>query len=491
MPASDRNPEPQLPNRLNQLPTNEPSFPYAVAAIVVDIAILITGIVVLDLPSSVTIFCAYLATLALSIPITRSYRIAQDHAFDAVRRAQEPIFILLAVGALLGAWMISGTIPTLIHVGLEAVSPDYFLITALLLCSIVSIATGTAFGSIGTVGVALIAVASGLGVPLGPTAAAIVCGAIFGDKLSPLSDTTNLASAIAGSTLLHHIRHMMWTTIPAYLITAGFFLALDLLEHKGSADLDKANAMLATIEGRFDVGLINLAPVLVVIGLLVLRMPAFPALMLGAFAALPVAIWNQGAPFTETMLAMFDGSILETGDPAVDDLLSGGGVAGMLGVVVIVMIAVALGGLLGGSGMLRVIISRLTGATKSATRVMLSTLGVTMVANVVTASQTTALVVGGTLMRPSYKRHNLHPKNLSRALEDVGTMTSFVIPWNTAAIFAVGVLGVSVGEYGPYAVFSYLTPIISAIYAVTGFTIARTEIPVNDSVEPIQRQAQS
>lgn len=473
MPASESN----VPLQLDDPPEgsrNEPGFSYALAVVAVDVVLLITGIVVLDLPSSVTIFFTYIATLALAIPITRSYRSAQDSAFDAIRHAQEAIFILLGVGALLGTWMVSGTIPTMIDIGLKAISPGYFLVTALLLCSIVSIATGTAFGSIGTVGVALVAVASGIGIPLGPTAAAIVCGSIFGDKLSPLSDTTNLAAAIAGAKLMDHVRHMLWTTIPAYLVTAAFFLFLDARRHKGSADLDKTDAMLATIEASFDVSIINLAPALVVIGLLLSRMPAFPSLILGAFAAIPFAIWNQGASFTDTMLAMFSGPTVSTGDLAMDELLSGGGVTNMLGTVVVIMLAVALGGLLGGTGILRAIIARFTGATKSVSRVVLSTLGITLLGNLVTASQTTAMVVGGTLMRPNFKKYNLQPKNLSRALEDAGTMTGFVIPWNTAAIFAVGVLGVSVGAYAPYAIFSYLTPVISAFYAITGFTIVRT-----------------
>ncbi|WP_231443664.1 Na+/H+ antiporter NhaC [Brevibacterium zhoupengii] len=466
-------------------PQYDPSFRYSLIVIACIVAVLLTGMIVLELPSSITIFIAYIVTLVLALPITRSYRVIQNCAFDAIRQAQEAIFILIGVGALLGTWMLAGTIPTLVDVGLQLVSPQYFLITALFLCSIVSIATGTAFGAIGTVGLALLVIANGAGIPAAPTAAAIVCGALFGDKLSPLSDTTNLTAAMARVNMITHIKHMLWTTVPAYVITALFFFLLDMRHHAGSVKLDSTAEMLATIEANFNVDLINLVPLIVVIVLLACRIPAFLALIFGALSALPFAIWKQGHSFSDALVAIFDGTQTDTGNDAVDTLLSGGGIAEIVStVVVLILLAVALGGVLGGTGILRSILKRLKSATKSSRRAILTTLGLTLLGNIITAAQTTAIVATGTLMRPVYKKLKLHPKNLSRALEDSGTMTAFLVPWNTAAIFAVGVLGVGVAEYGPYAVFAYLTPIISAIYALTGFTIAHLNSRSTTDLEP-------
>lgn len=456
-------------------PSRRPSYPYAILVVIVVVAMLSIGVTVLDLPTEVTMLCAFLTTIALALPVGYKYSEIQDFAFDAVRAALQPIFILIAVGAMTATWIASGTVPTLVTLGFEILSPNYFLVGSLLFCAVLSILTGTSWGTMGTLGVALIIIAGSMDIPLSAAAGAIVCGAIFGDKMSPLSDSTNLSTALADTNLMAHIRHMLWTNVPALMITAGIFLGIDL-SHKGEQNaLHTADALIANLEKYFSVGWVNLTPAVVVVVLLAMRKPAFVSIAIGALIAVPFAVVVQHQPLSEAMSVMFNGYSLDSGNKTLDDMLSSGGMEDMLGTVVIMLVAVAMGGVLGGAGILKTILDRFVRMISTSRRLILSTIAVTLLSNAMTGSNSPAHVVSASLMRPLFDRFNLHRKNLSRILEDAATITGPIIPWNTAAVFAAGVLGVSTLSYLPFTFLSILVPIISALYGLTGFTIVRAD----------------
>lgn len=456
-------------------PGPRPSFRFAVAAVIVVVAMLSVGVIVLELPTPVTMFCALLATIVIGLSLGFGYVDVQDMAFDTVRAALQPIFILIAVGAMIGTWIASGTVPTLVALGLEVLAPSYFLLGTLLFCVVVSVVTGTSWGTMGTLGVALMAVAAGMEIDLAAAAGAIICGSMFGDKMSPLSDSTNLSSAVAETDLMDHIRHMMWTTVPALTITAIIFAILDMSRHTDAGSSQSTDLMASKLGEYFEIGPVTLVPAIVVIVLLAIRKPAFSSISIAALIAVPFAVVLQGSSLSDAMAAMFDGYTMDSGNATLDGLLTAGGMAGMLETVLIMFIAVAMGGILAGTGVLQAILDQFVSVITTNRRLILSTIGVTLLSNAMTGSNSPAHVVSASLMRPLFDRFNLHRKNLSRILEDAATITGPVIPWNTAAVFAAGVLGVSTLTYLPYAYLSFLVPIFSALYGLIGFTIVTAD----------------
>lgn len=437
----------------------------------VSILALATGVIILDVPIHVTMLLVFIIVSALSIPIGFGYDTVQGFAFDTVRTALQPVFILVAIGAMIGSWIASGAVPTMITYGFEALSPGHFLVGSLLLCTVVSVATGTSWGTMGTLGIALVAVSKGLDIPVETTAGAVVSGAMFGDKMSPLSDSTNLSSALAEVDLMVHIRHMLWTTIPAFLITASIFAYIDHSRHAKDGSTPGVDAMINDLHDNFSITPIALLPVLLVIALLVLRKPPFIAIALGAISAVPVTVLLQRDDLSLAMSVMQEGYTAHTGTKALDDLLSSGGMSSMGDTVVLMVLAVAVGGVLTGTGILQAILDRFVDKITSARRLVASTLTLTLFANLMTGSNSPAHVISASLMKPMFNRFGLHRKNLSRALEDAATITGPIIPWNTAAVFASGVLGIATVDYLPYAFLCFTVPAISFMYAVTGFTI--------------------
>ena len=465
-----------LPNQEAPQGRSPPGVIYATGVLVLVFAVLVVGLVWLHTPIQLLMLISFIVSIPCAVRIGYSYKEVEAFAFNMIYQALPVIFIYLAVGALIGAWILSGTVPTMIYAGLEIISPKYFFVTTLLLCSMTSLAVGTSFGTIGTMGIALMGVASALGLPASITAGAIICGAVFGDKMSPLSDTTNLAPAICGTDLMSHVKHMTWTTMPALFITGVIFTAIGLHYEPSSGVVDQVGTIASTMRNTFKLGFIPMIPAVVVLVLLVLQKPAFVSIFIGALVGVLVAVTYQGASVSHALVVTYGGYHAKTGVIAIDNLLSTGGVVSFLDLVALVLAALGLAGILSGSGILQSLLNSFADKLTTDRRLVLASLAVTLVCNMIGSAINVALVMAGTLMAPLYAKSDLDPKNLSRATEDAGTMTGFIIPWNLAATFAAKALGVSPMVFIPFCFICFLTPLISALYAVTGFTITRKSV---------------
>jgi len=388
------------------------------------------------------------------------------------------------VGALAGTWMVSGIIPTMIYYGLQILNPTIFLASCVVICSIISIATGSSWTTSATVGIALIGIASALDISLGMAAGAILSGAYFGDKLSPLSDTTNLASAMAGTDLFTHIKYMTITTIPSIVITILAFILIGLnLDTKGAID---TGAMLQSIESSFTVsGWLFVVPALVIL-LIVKKVSPLIALLLGTLlggvAALifqPDIIATIGGSDTLTFESGYKGvmnaitvdTAVATENKTLADLFSAGGMSGMLGTIWLIICAMVFGGIMDAIGALAVITKALLKLFHTTFGLFASTVASCLALNVTASDQYLAIVVPGKMFAKAYKEKGLAPENLSRTLEDSGTVTSVLVPWNTCGAYQSGVLGVNVGDYFVYAIFNWLSPFMTLLFAAFSIKI--------------------
>lgn len=412
------------------------------------------------------------------------------------------ILILLMVGALIGTWLLSGTVPSLIYYGLQLINPSWFYAASCLLCAIVALSIGSSWTTAATIGVALLGVAAGLGLDQVVTAGAVISGAYFGDKLSPLSETTNLAPAVAGSNLFEHIHYMLWTTVPSFIIALIIFLIMGF-----NADVVPNDSRIEEISqilsSNFNIGLEMLVPLVVLLTLAFKKMPAFPAVAIGAFVG---AIWAlifqqelinsqipaQMSQFTGTFklvwAAFFEGFSITTGDAKLDKLLSGGGMSGMLNTTWLIICALMFGAVMEKVGLLKVIVSSILKLAKSTGSLIASTIATCIGTNLIAADQYMAIVMPGRMYKEEYEKRGLANVNLSRTLEDGGTITSPLIPWNTCGAYMQSVLLINPLDYLFYAFFNLINPVLAVIYAYLGVKILKVEpkhLSTNTKEEPI------
>lgn len=439
-------------------------------------------------PNQIALILAAMVAAVIGGLNRYSWKEMQRGIVHGISLATGAMLILLVVGSLIGTWILAGTVPTMIHYGLSVLSPSVFYAAACVLCAVVALATGSSWTTAGTIGVALVGIATAQNLNPGLAAGAIISGAYFGDKMSPLSDTTNLAPAMAGTDLFTHIRHMVWTTAPSILLAvllfavAGFWLG-------GAHEAPEIGAIQRDIEAGFTVGWYLLLPAVLVIGLVVGKVPAFPALLIGALVgAVFAVVFQQEAVLRfvgETELpravallkgawtAMFDGYRSTSGNAALDDLLTRGGMSSMLSTVWLIMSAMTFGAVMETTGMLQKIAATILGFVRGTGSLIVATLGTSIGMNVVASDQYIAIVLPGRMFRAEYRRRGLHPKNLSRSLEDAGTLTSPLVPWNTCGAFMAQTLGVATFTYLPFAFFNLINPLVAAAYGFAGFTIER------------------
>jgi Na+:H+ antiporter, NhaC family len=426
-----------------------------------------------------------------------SWRDMQKGIVHGISLSTGAVLILLMVGALIGSWILAGTVPTMIYYGLSVLSPSWFYAAAVVICAVVALATGSSWTTAGTIGVALIGIATVQGLNLGLAAGAIISGAYFGDKMSPLSDTTNLAPAMAGTDLFTHIRHMLWTTIPSITIALALFAGIGLYLG-GASDAAEIAIIQAQIADQFAVGWVMLLPAVLVIVLVVRKVPAFPALFIGALTGCVFAVLFQREAVLrfvgETDLpgslalvkgawtALFDGFKLASGNAALDELLSRGGMASMLNTIWLILCAMTFGAVMETTQMLQRIAAAILGSVRGTGSLIAATLGTAIGMNIIASDQYIAIVLPGRMFRAEFKRRGLAAKNLSRTLEDSGTLTSALVPWNTCGAFMAGTLGVATLTYAPFAFFNLINPLVAAFYGFTGISIAKIT-PGEDDVD--------
>ena len=396
----------------------------------------------------------------------------QTGIVDSIKSAMPAMLIVICVGLLVGSWIASGTIPMLVYYGIKIISPSYFLFTACLVCSFVSLFTGTSWGTVGTMGVAFMGIAQGLGIAAGPAAGAIITGAYFGDKLSPFSDTTNLAPIAAKSNIFDHIKHMLWTTTPAWLIGLFIYFLIGLQYRQQALPQEKMELILTTLTLNFNFHFLLLLPPVVILFFAVKKLPTIPGMILASFLAAFLALIFQGGSFAGILNVMTEGYKANTGVPTLDNLLSRGGMMSMMGVTLIAFCAFAFAGIVRTAGMLQVILDRLLKIVRSTGSLIASTSLCGVVVAFMTGSSFLTILIPGELFAPAYKKRKLAAKNLSRTTEDSGTVIVPLVPWSMAGVYMSGTLGVSVITYAPWSFFCYLGIVFALVYAFTGFAIA-------------------
>ncbi|MBT6567831.1 MAG: Na+/H+ antiporter NhaC [Flavobacteriaceae bacterium] len=413
-----------------------------------------------------------------------SYKEMLEKVADNLKSVTGAILILLFVGALAGTWLVSGVIPAMIYYGLQLLHPAIFLPSCILICAVISIATGSSWTTSATVGIALIGIGKALGLPAGMIAGAVISGAYFGDKLSPLSDTTNLAPAMAGGDLFTHIRYMTFTTVPSIVITLIVFIILGLTQSvNGDSD---TTTLLQAIEGQFTIHWGLFFVPLMVIFLIVKKAPPLVALFIGTVLGALTAFFfqkdlllalsggselNAYAAYRTLMDAITVSTQIPTTDPILKELFSSGGMQGMLGTVWLIICAMVFGGIMDAIGALKKISEALLNWAQNTLQLFASTVASCLTINITASDQYLSLVIPGKMFQKAYEDRGLAPENLSRTLEDSGTVTSVLIPWNTCGAYQSGVLGVGVGEYFIYAIFNWLSPFMTLAFAAFNIKI--------------------
>lgn len=446
------------------------------------IVIVITGFVVFDIPIQALLILssAYAAIIARRVGL--KWKDLEEGITNRLATAMPAIFIILSVGIIVGTWMYSGTVPALIYYGLEFLNPNLFLVSAFIIAAITSVATGTAWGSASTAGIALMAIGSQLNIPAGMAAGAIIAGAVFGDKMSPLSDTTNLAALVTKVNIFSHIRAMIWTTVPASIIglIVWYFAGL---QFKGSVNTSQVNAMLKELSTIYNINFFVWLPLIIIIVCLLFKISTVPSMLISSISAIIIGTFNNGFNMTDGFKATFDGfnqSMVPHLDNSLSDkavsLIEQGGMMSMTEIVVTIFCGYAFAGIVERAGCLDVILNKISSNINSVGTLILATVlgGLMMVLAAGVAS--VVIIMVGVLMMDMYNKMGIDRSNLSRTLEDSGTMIIPLIPWGTSGIYYTQQLGVSVDQFFIWTVPCYLCVLFAIFYGFTGIGIKRAKV---------------
>ena len=441
-------------------------------------------------PNQIALTFSSLVAAVIGLKNRHSWDDMGKGVVKSISQAMGAIFILLAVGALIGTWVMSGTVTTMIYYGLELLSPKIFYPTVVIVSAIVAGSIGSSWTTVGTIGVGLIGIAHGMDMSLPITAGAIVSGSYFGDKLSPLSDTTNLAPAVSGSNLYDHIKHMLWTTIPSITISLIIFTIIGLYS-TAEGNLAMKDETMALIEANFATSWWLLVPVLVVLVLAVVKVKPFPTILLGALAGGIFAVIFQPDQIVQFVdrtdlskpmvmiagvwKAMYTGFSTSTGSENIDLLVNRGGMNSMLEVIWLILSALMFGGVMEETGMLKRLVMALLKLVHGTGSLIATTIFTCVGVNIVASDQYMSIVLPGRMFKMEYDRRGLAPENLSRTLEDSGTLTSPLVPWNTCGAYMAGTLGVATFAYLPFAFFNLINPLVAIFLGFTGISIKKID----------------
>lgn len=396
-------------------------------------------------------------------------------AYDAIRVVVPTLCLLMSIGVMIGTWLQSGTIASIIVGGLKMINPTWLLPLTLVFCAVLSLVTGTSYGSVGSAGVAMMAIGNAMGIHPGMVAGAVICGAMFGDKLSPLSDTTNLAPAVAGSKLNDHVRSMLWTTLPTFAISLVLFTILGISQTSGGYEEGNLLVYIDALQGEFKLGFVTLLPAVVIIVLLLCKVNAIVSLGLSAVCAGAVSFFYQGATLQSIIRVAYNGYSTQIEEAILKTILNRGGMSSMLQYVAIICFAVGMGGMLDRLGVLGNILNAITGRINSNGSLILASLLVGYVTSLISCSQPMSHVLTGNMMKPLFKARRVAPEILSRTLEDAGTLSGPMIPWHGYCVYMAGTLGVAWSVFFPYLFLLYLTPLFSIFYGFSGISIKHVE----------------
>lgn len=425
--------------------------------------IMFTSIIKYEESPHIPMLIGVLIASLVALKIGYTWKFIENSMIKGISQAMQSIIILAIIGVLIGIWILAGVVPTMIYYGLMILKPSIFLVATVLITSITSLATGTSWGTAGTMGIALMGIASGLGIPAPVTAGAVLSGAYFGDKMSPLSDTTNLAPAMAGTDVFTHIKSMLKPTLIAYGLTLIIFGFLSAKYRGASADLSNVNIIANGLKETFTISPVLLLAPLVVIISIAKKLPAVPGIALGIIIAAILGPIYQDINFGDILSAGLNGYVSNTGLEAVDQLLTTGGLNNMMSSISLTIIAMMFGGIAEETGILEAIVKKFLHRVQSVVGLVISTILTCVFTNASMPEQYISIVVPGRMFKNEYKERNLDPTLLSSTLESGGTVTSAMIPWNTCGTYMTTVLGVSTVHYLPFLFFNLLMPIVQVI----------------------------
>lgn len=421
------------------------------------------------------VFAAVVAIILLLIFNKTPFSLIEEGIIHGCKIATISMMILMFIGVMIPAWIAAGTIPTLIYYGLQIISPSIFLLTASVVCALATLCTGTSWGSAATFGVALMGIGGGLGVPDAMTAAAVVCGSIFGDKLSPISDTVNLSSGTCEVNIFDHIKSVATATLPAYIIALVVFTVLGFRFAGGNADSAAVNEVMKVLSANFklDAGhaLISLVPMILVLVMALRKMNALATIVASAMSAMIIAIIFQGYSIVDMMSYMNYGYVIDTGNFDVDKLMNRGGLQSMMWTVSIGYLGLSYGGILEKTGVLNTLLFSAQAITKNARNLILTHMAAGFLTIMLSASPYVAILIPGRMFIAGYEKLGIKKTVASRTCEHSGICLDPLLPWTLGGVYFSGVLGVSTFDYAPYAVLLWLVPVIAAFYAVTGFFV--------------------
>ncbi|WP_262559351.1 MULTISPECIES: Na+/H+ antiporter NhaC [unclassified Staphylococcus] len=412
-------------------------------------------------------------TVAIIVTMFHGYEWeeVEEMMYKGIKHALPAVVIIMLVGLIIGAWIGSGVVAAMIYYGLKLISPTYFLAVVVVICGIVSLAIGSSWSTMATVGVASMGIGISMGLSPGMVAGAVISGAYFGDKMSPLSDTTNLASGLTNVDLFDHIKHMFYTTIPGLVISLVVFFVLGQMYGSDHLNRGRIDSIMNAIDDSFFISPWLLLVPLIVIIAVALKVPAIPAIVLGIVLGFFTQIFVQGDSLATAVQSLQTGYVLESGNKTIDELFNRGGLESMFYTISLTLVAMTFGGLLEYSGMLKALISVILKFAKNTGTLIASVIISCFGTNLSCSEQYISIIVPSRMYVSTFIDKGLHPKNLSRALEDGGTLTSVFVPWNTCGVFILTTLNVHVIEYAPFAILNYVVPIISIIYGFIGFKI--------------------
>ena len=455
----------------------QPTLAVALVPVVLTLAILAVQLFYFgDFTPHIPLACGIAITALVGLALGHTWQDVEDGIFHVINVSLRSVSILIIVGMLIGIWIACGTVPTLIYYGLVLLSPEIFLAAGMILCAMVSVSLGTSWGTVGTVGLALMGIGAGFGIPPYWTAGAVVSGAFFGDKVSPLSDTTNLAPAVTGTKLFDHIRNLLPTTVPAMLVALTIYAVVGFtLIDSDTASFARIDAITAALQAQFDISPLMLVPALLVIVLAVTKRPPIPSLFAGAVAGGLIAVLLQGQGVHDVFTFANAGYAIETGVAEVDTLLSRGGIQSMMWTISLVLLALAFGGALERTGCLQAIIGALIMRVKRFAGIQASATAAAISTNLVAGDPYLSIALPGRMFAPVYRGMGYSTLNLSRAVEEGGTLISPLVPWNAGGAFVITALALGISDgntmnllYIPLAFACWLSPLIGIGYAVTG-----------------------
>lgn len=462
----------------------KPSLAISLIPIVSVFVLLLLALIKYKVDIQLPLITASIIAAFISVVVLKNKWIfIEQGIISSIQNAMQAILIACIIGLIIGSWIAGGIVPSLIYYGLKLLSPKFFLVTCLVVCSIVSISSGSSWTTCGTLGVAMVGIGAAMGIPTAVTAGCVVSGAYFGDKMSPFSDTTNLAPAVSGTTLFAHIRHMMYTTVVSFIIAGIIYFVINFKFVSSAKSSHDIVAVSEAIYKNFTISPLLLLPILLLFLMIYFKIPAIPGLifsvMLGVFCAFVV----QGFSVVEIGKYLSYGYTMKSNNTMLDKLLTNGGLQNMMWTVSLILCSLTFGGIMHQSGMLETIAENILKVAKKNSGLICATGFTAVIINLICGEQYLSILITGKMYNAEYKKRDLAPQNLSRTLEDFGTISSPLIPWTTCAFAISSYLSVPTLNYLPYAFFNLINPLVAIVFAITGFSIKkRSEVAKEDLI---------